>query len=764
LKGRAVIDRLAVRKGKRWIEKVSGTSPVTLYAQRARVKKSKNREDSCRERFVGRVRSVTVEQSGPVRVVVKIDGAHTLGSETFLPFTLRLYFHAGCNTIRMVHTFFYDGDSKKDLVGGLGVDFPVTMSDPVHNRHVFMALEDGIWHEPVSVLPPWPPIIKRGDVIKKNEDYGRQYAFKYLGHPAPAVTPVWNEYCLLQESCDSFFIDKAVSGSFGAVPARRGRRSRGWGGVVAPQGGVAVGIRDFWQAFPSAVALRNGGASEEAVVLSAELWPSRVGPLDMRHYSGEAYKANYESVVGAGPTLSPGWVKTPVAPWQGNPYGIGRTSELTFHVLNGHETTDIFENQAALTANPPVVTCPPRQYRIAKVFSPWSLPSKTKLLRPLEEKLAEVIDIVVRQVEENRWYGFIDYGDFQICRDRTKKDWKYDEGGHAWINEELLPGVFLWQMFLRTGRLDVFRRAEAMSRHAEVDMFHIGPLRGIGTRHNVKHWGCGNHEIRQSMAGNKRYHHLITGDERSRDIILEECPDVGKAWVYIERSRKATGKRGLSDDVVNGTLGPHLSSFFWNWLSVWEMTGCRKHRDMVVNGALYMARQNQPCGLAGRSMSYEINFETGELRLLVPHAGKPPMANMFGAEEIWLEMVNLLDSEEWTEAVCKYGEMHVLDTFAERSAVAPEAVGHGSSIEDRALNSGGIQLIAFCGVTRRNRRMMKQAVEKLLTGRAYTMLISGADNRTFANWGRQAIATIAVLERYARKAGCSWTGSRKRSD
>src|ERR1017187_5149869 len=76
-----------------------------------------------REKFVSLVKKVTVEQSGPVRAVVKFEGVHkgvTSGRE-WLPFHVRLYFYAGEASVRMVHTIFFDGDQEKDFVRGLGV-------------------------------------------------------------------------------------------------------------------------------------------------------------------------------------------------------------------------------------------------------------------------------------------------------------------------------------------------------------------------------------------------------------------------------------------------------------------------------------------------------------------------------------------------------------------------------------------------------------------------------------------------------------------
>jgi hypothetical protein len=79
-----------------------------------------------REKFVGLVKKVTVEQSGPVRAVVKFEGVHkgaTSGRE-WLPFHVRLYFYAGETQVRMVHTIFFDGDQQRDFIHGLGSRSP----------------------------------------------------------------------------------------------------------------------------------------------------------------------------------------------------------------------------------------------------------------------------------------------------------------------------------------------------------------------------------------------------------------------------------------------------------------------------------------------------------------------------------------------------------------------------------------------------------------------------------------------------------------
>src|SRR5205085_2697737 len=69
-------------------------------------------------KFEGVVEKVTVEQRGPARAVVKVEGrhAHRDRPRHWLPFTLRFYFYAGNPNLRVLHTIVYDGDENKDFI------------------------------------------------------------------------------------------------------------------------------------------------------------------------------------------------------------------------------------------------------------------------------------------------------------------------------------------------------------------------------------------------------------------------------------------------------------------------------------------------------------------------------------------------------------------------------------------------------------------------------------------------------------------------
>ncbi len=98
-----------------------------------------------KEKFIGNIDKVTVEQNGPVRAVVKIEGRHVSesGSRSWLPFIVRLYFYAGQQSIRMVHTIIYDGNQQKDFIRGLGLVFDVPLDEQLYNRHIRFSGENG---------------------------------------------------------------------------------------------------------------------------------------------------------------------------------------------------------------------------------------------------------------------------------------------------------------------------------------------------------------------------------------------------------------------------------------------------------------------------------------------------------------------------------------------------------------------------------------------------------------------------------------------
>ena len=131
---------------------------------------------------------------------------------------------------------------------------------------------------------------------------------------------------------------------------------------------------------------------------------------------------------------------------------------------------------AQLAADPARLVCEPSYYHAAGAFGVWSLPDRSSPAKArLETKLDQAFSFYQGQVEQRGWYGFWDYGDVMHSYDPNRHIWRYDLGALAWQQTEQMPDMWLWYAFLRTGRADVFRMAEAMTRNTqEVDVYHLG--------------------------------------------------------------------------------------------------------------------------------------------------------------------------------------------------------------------------------------------------------------------------------------------------
>ncbi|HYV35814.1 MAG TPA: hypothetical protein VE988_08935, partial [Gemmataceae bacterium] len=412
-----------------------------------------------REKFVGNIKKVTVEQSGPVRAVVKFEGMHksTTTKREWLPFTVRLYFSAGDTPVRMVHTFFFDGDEKKDFIRGLGVTFSVPFAEEIQNRHVRLSGEDaGLWAEPIQPLTGYQRSITYpgGGQVYNDQIAGKRMPNRKDLSAANQQTldafAMWDNYRLIQPNAQGFTIEKQTGPKSSWVIAGAGKRSTGYAFVGDVSGGLGVGVKDFWQSYPASLEVRR--ARSKAADLRVWLWSPDAPAMDMRHYDTIAHGLNetYEDVEEGFST----------------PLGIARTSSLTLFPKGGLPTKQDTAKQVQTAVKPPWLVCTPAYLHSVKAFGLWSLQDRsTDFKKGIEDILDGNIAFFQKEVEQRNWYGFWDYGDVMHGYDATRHVWKYDIGGFAWDNSEQGTDMWLWYSFLRTGRADIFRMAEAMTRH-----------------------------------------------------------------------------------------------------------------------------------------------------------------------------------------------------------------------------------------------------------------------------------------------------------
>ncbi|CAM5636245.1 Tat pathway signal sequence domain protein OS=Streptomyces griseorubiginosus OX=67304 GN=AQJ54_26560 PE=4 SV=1 [Streptomyces griseorubiginosus] len=527
------------------------------------------------ERFEGAVSSVTVEQDGPVRAVVRIDGKHRKGKRSWLPFSIRLYFYAGADSFRMVHTITFDGTQEPgkasgDFIRGLGVRFTVPMRDQAYDRHIRIGGEGtGLLREAVKGITG----LRRDPGIAVQE---AQYAGKKLPDPATwdqRVTtrlqyiPEWGDYTLSQLSADGFTLRKRTKKGHGWIGAGGGRRASGFGYVGGASGGLSFGLRDFWERHPSQLDIRDAQTDEAEVTLW--LWSPEAQPMDLRFYhDGMGQDTFAEQLEGLNITYED------YEPEFGTPYGIARTSELLFWANESTPAPETLAEQVAAVRVLPQLAAPPKQLIKAKVFGP-GLYSEPDRSTPAKARIEDHLDFLFTyykdQVEQRRWYGFWDHGDIMHTYDTVRHQWRYDIGGYAWDNSELSPDLWLWFAYLRSGRADIFRFAESMTRHTgEVDVYHLGKWAGLGTRHGVQHYADSAKQQRIANTTYRRYYYFLTADERVGDLMHANV-DSDETFLVLDPLRKVRTDPYTPDrHALSIGFGTDWSGLVSAWLTEWS--------------------------------------------------------------------------------------------------------------------------------------------------------------------------------------------------
>jgi len=350
----------------------------------------------------------------------------------------------------------------------------------------------------------------------------------------------------------------------------------------------------------------------------------------------------------------------------------------------------------------------------ARAFGDWgAVDTSTPVKAAIEKRLATTLDFYLTQPGQQHWYGFWDFGDVMHSYDDERHTWRYDLGGMAWANSELGPDMWLWYSFLRTGRADVFRMAEAMTRHTgEVDCYHLGKFVGLGSRHNVRHWGCGAKEARISQAAYRRFYYYLTTDERVGDV-MRDMLNADFKTIDFDPMRLAQpiteAEKKIAPTRVR--LGPDWFAFLGNWMTEWERTGDTKWRDKILAGVESL--NGMPLGLrSGKNLVFGYDPATGKLYQLNDEAGVYNLATIMGGAEVVFELNMMLDDPRWQKLWLQYCRMY----NAPKEVVIRDMTT-GTEGDDAAYVRDG-RLAAYVYHQTKNEAFLKAGIDALLrTGR-----------------------------------------------
>jgi hypothetical protein len=660
-------------------------------------------------RSEGKIERAVVEADGPELAVIRIEGAHVEESgRSWLPFTVRLYFHSGAEAVRIVHSFVFDGDENADFIRGIGLRFITPLSDPLHDRHVrFCGAGKGLWAEAVRNL------------TGLRRDPGRAFTEAQLaGRACPPVSefpetvgkrldlvPAFGDITLFQSSADSFAIRKRTGEGYSWLEAATGGRAAGTGYLGGPSGGAAFGIRDFWQKHPAQIDVRGATGPEASI----HLWlrSPDAPPMDLRSYHDglgmDTYEKQLEGLEITYEDYEPGFA---------TPYGIARTSELFVWALSATPTRERTVAIADAVRSPALLVCRPERYAAIPVFGGlWSLPDRSTPERAgIEDSLDWLFDYYRQEVDRRSWYGFLDYGDFMHTYDADRHVWRYDVGGFAWDNSELATDLWLWYAFLRTGRADILRTAEAMTRHTgEVDAYHAGRFRGLGSRHNVKHWGCSAKQVRISSSLYRRVYYFLTADERTGDL-MRETVDADARLLDVVPLRKyahAWPPAWKENHPTMVSVGTDWCTFAANWLAEWERTGNAEYGEKIRRGMESIGRM--PYGFFSADPA-GYDPRTGELALR--EGGTVTVSHLqavFGAVELCAELAVLVDEPGFDRAWLSYCELYGADPAVQEREL-------GRSLSANILSVAHSRLTAYAAMRKGDAALARRAWKEFFEG------------------------------------------------
>ena len=330
------------------------------------------------------------------------------------------------------------------------------------------------------------------------------------------------EYALLAQESDDYF---QLIQSDGRQREKRaeGTRCGGWVLLDRDDAAAGVALRYMAEEYPKAL-----GASASGIDIF--LWHSEEDrQLRYQRYSEDVAWHEGEGVYGD---------------------GLGSAKSSEFFLCFGADAAAV-ESDLCATLHWPCVTQDERSATRAPLLGNGQRQGHDESERMLDG----FVEWMQRQIERERWYGYLDWGDVLATWEEGADAWRF-RGRWGWCNSEWDPRHAIWLHFLRTGQRRSFDLAEAMTRHSlDVDTCHYHPLRpywvGGCYRHSMDHFGdepCASHTFIDNWVDL----YYLTGDGRAREVI-EQAGTFFMNYRWTEDPRYSFSLRSIAN-VLRGLL------------------------------------------------------------------------------------------------------------------------------------------------------------------------------------------------------------------
>jgi hypothetical protein len=328
---------------------------------------------------------IRIEQRGPLRACLRMEGDHTGPSGKMFRYIVRLHAWRGQSFVRLHYTFL--NDNKPELMSKIE-SLELTFA---HAR------KSG---EPQALLAG-----SRTDPTRLFQVDDRRYEINGQSSDGRAV---------------------------------------GWAHVGDQNGGIAVGVREFWQNWPKSLKVDPG--KQENATLRVGILPSfPKGLYDGKPIREEAKLYYY---------LRDGVYSLKI--------GAARTHELWAHFSSARPEEEQLATFFRATETPLLAQCTPQYVRSTRAAGDLAVTDpKTEKFLGYEALIKEFLEHHLHDRDKQREYGLLNYGDWYWARNDHWGNLEYD-----------LPRCFFAQYF-RSGDRRYFDRAEQAARHyIDVDVTH----------------------------------------------------------------------------------------------------------------------------------------------------------------------------------------------------------------------------------------------------------------------------------------------------
>ena len=407
------------------------------------------------------VYDVSVEEAGPIRAVIRCEGAfeadlpmhHYAGYRPFR-FVTRIYAYAGRSELRFLHTVVAACNPRETEVEEIGLRVPVSLSGSVNYR-----------------------------VAASREIAG--------------VADAGESLLLSQRLHNHFRLERRQGRRKGTLA--EGDRTEGWITCEDGRVGLGVGLRHMPEEYPKALGVSGIGDG-----IDVYCWKDPDGKrLSLKRYSEAVAWDEGEGVYADGT-------------------GTSKTTEFFVCYYRASESASVPDCLRGWLDSPHVSVDPVSM--AAGEATGGFQPLDAGRFPKSERMMSAFLDWLQRNIELGAWYGFLDWGDALVAWDQGTDDWRF-YGRWGWCNSEWDPRHGVWVQYMRTGNPRHFLLGEAMTRHSvDVDTCHYHPFRpymvGGCFRHSVDHFGdesCASHTF---LDGWMDYYYL-TGDLRTLEVIRE---------------------------------------------------------------------------------------------------------------------------------------------------------------------------------------------------------------------------------------------------